>query len=194
MERAIDSRRAEFATARACARAALRRLGHPECAIPVGPRGEPRWPPGVVGSITHCAGYRAGAVASQADLLALGIDAEPNEPLPERIAAEVASEEELASIRRLAHAAPDVRWDRLLFSAKEAVYKAWFPLTHDRLGFDDAVLSIDAGTRTFSARLRVSKARLPSGEEPRALTGKWAVADGLILTAVAVVPARREHG
>jgi enterobactin synthetase component D / holo-[acyl-carrier protein] synthase len=47
-----------------------------------GPAGEPGWPPGVTGSITHCPGYRACAVARTEDLAAIGIDAEPDEELP----------------------------------------------------------------------------------------------------------------
>ena len=60
---AVDKRRLEFTTARACARVALGKLGLPPVPIVPGPRGAPRWPAGVVGSITHCAGYRACAVA-----------------------------------------------------------------------------------------------------------------------------------
>ena len=51
---AVDRRRREFATARACARAALAKLGVPAAPIVPGSRGAPQWPPGVVGSITHC--------------------------------------------------------------------------------------------------------------------------------------------
>src|SRR5690242_12311145 len=57
--RATELRRKEFATGRACARAALARLGRPSAAVLRGPGGAPQWPEGVVGSITHCVGYRA---------------------------------------------------------------------------------------------------------------------------------------
>ncbi len=80
--RAVEGRRREFTTVRHCARAALARLGVGPSAITKGDRGAPRWPEGVVGSMTHCAGYRGAAVARTADLTAIGIDAEPNEPLP----------------------------------------------------------------------------------------------------------------
>ena len=61
--RAVESRRLAFATARMCARRALGELGLPPAAIAHGERGEPVWPDGVAGTITHCAGYRAAAVA-----------------------------------------------------------------------------------------------------------------------------------
>ena len=47
--RAVDKRRREFTTARACARAALATLGLPPAPIVPGLRGAPQWPPGVVG-------------------------------------------------------------------------------------------------------------------------------------------------
>ena len=78
MGRATGKRRGEFATGRACARDALARLGRPPVAILPGDRGAPGWPPGIVGSITHCAGYRAAAVGPAADVLAIGLDAEPD--------------------------------------------------------------------------------------------------------------------
>ncbi|WP_405845207.1 4'-phosphopantetheinyl transferase [Streptomyces platensis] len=62
---AVDKRRREFTTARSCAREALRRLGHPTVPIPRGRSGAPLWPAGVVGSITHCQGYRSAAVVER---------------------------------------------------------------------------------------------------------------------------------
>jgi 4'-phosphopantetheinyl transferase EntD len=64
--KAVDKRRREFTTARGCARAALAALGLPPAPIVPGPRGAPQWPTGVVGSITHCAGYCAWALARTA--------------------------------------------------------------------------------------------------------------------------------
>jgi 4'-phosphopantetheinyl transferase EntD len=110
--RAIEKRRREFATGRACARAALARLGQPPVAILPGDRGSPGWPPGIVGSITHCTGYRAAAVGPAADVLAIGLDAEPDEPLPDGVLGVVslaAERERLAGSRRTGSAAAAVR-------------------------------------------------------------------------------------
>lgn len=63
-------RRAEFTAGRVCARTALARLGLPTAPVLAGRAGEPRWSAGVTGSITHCAGYRACAVARTTDLVA----------------------------------------------------------------------------------------------------------------------------
>jgi 4'-phosphopantetheinyl transferase EntD len=99
--RAVPSRRREYATARWCARRALGALGLPPVPLLSGQRGAPQWPAGVVGSMTHCAGYRAAAVAHSADFLGLGIDAEPDSPLPEGILESVSLERERAWVRAL---------------------------------------------------------------------------------------------
>jgi 4'-phosphopantetheinyl transferase EntD len=183
--RAVEKRRREFTTARACARSALERLGFAVVAIPTGTRGEPIWPAGVVGSITHCDRYRACAVARAAELASIGIDAEPNAALPRGLLGDIARPEELPRLGRLAQERPDVHWDRLLFSAKESVYKAWFPLAKRWLGFDDATIAFDPVAGTFTARLLVSSPQLDDGPL-RGFRGRWLVRDGIIATGIAV--------
>ena len=185
IERAVENRRREFTTARACAREALARLGEPGQPILSGPKGEPLWPAGIVGSITHCKGYRACAVARAGDILAVGIDAEPNQPLPDRLHGEIALPEEREWLRSLARQAPETHWDRLLFCIKESIYKAWFPLAERWLGFEDAVVSIDREQATFEARLLV-QGPLLGGRELRRFQGRWLVGDGLVMAAIAV--------
>ncbi|MFG2057207.1 4'-phosphopantetheinyl transferase [Micromonospora sp. NPDC048930] len=184
--KAVETRRREFVTARRCAREALDKLGHPPGPIRSGPRREPVWPAGVVGSITHCAGYRAAAVARVTDLAGLGIDAEPHDALPEGVRETVTVAGEPDLLRRLGRGHPTVHWDRLLFSAKESVYKAWYPLTGRWLGFEDAELSIDPAAGSFTARVLVDGTRADGGRPLTELRGRWLVARGLILTAVSV--------
>jgi 4'-phosphopantetheinyl transferase EntD len=170
-------RRAEFTAGRACARAALAGLGLPAMPVLAGRAGEPRWPAGVTGSLTHCAGYRACAVARAADVAGLGIDAEPDTGLPAGLIGSVANGAERAWIARQAATARPVRWDRLVFSAKEAVGKLWYPLTGHWPGFGQiSVFPDPAGT--FQARVA------GSGPAPAGLTGRWLARDGLIVTAV----------
>lgn len=184
--RAVPSRRAEFATARACARAALAQLGVAPAAILRGARGEPLWPAGIVGAMTHCAGYRAAAVARAADVVSLGMDAEPHLPMPgEGELRLVTVAEERRHLLELAARRPEVCWDRLLFSAKESVYKAWYPITGRWLGFEDAVITPDPDTGTFTARLLVP-GPVVAGKTLAGFDGTWTIQDGLIRTAVAV--------
>jgi 4'-phosphopantetheinyl transferase EntD len=177
---AVDSRRAEFAAARHCARLALRRLGVPDGPILRGPKREPLWPAGFVGSITHCTGYRAAAVARAAEVLTLGIDAEPHAPVPDRVVPRVLDEAERAW---MATAPQEIHWDRLIFSAKESVYKAWYPLAQRWLGFEDARVAIDPGAATFRARLLIE----PPPGVPTTFDGRYRVEDGLVVTAIAIL-------
>jgi 4'-phosphopantetheinyl transferase EntD len=183
--RAVERRRREFATGRACARAALARLGHPPVAILPGERGSPGWPPGIVGSITHCAGYRAAAVGKAAEVLAIGLDAEPDQPLPDGVLGAISLVAERASLGDLARSAPGPNWDRLLFCAKESVYKAWFPLTGRWLGFEQAHITLDPAAGTFTARLLVPGPEV-DGRELTGFEGRWLARDGLILAAICV--------
>jgi 4'-phosphopantetheinyl transferase EntD len=184
--RAAERRRKEFATARGCARAALARLGCPPVPVLPDRLGAPLWPDGVTGSITHCAGYRAAAVALTSDVVSLGLDAAPNAPLRDPDMLDViARDAERARLDGLAEAAPGVCWDQLLFSAKEAVYKAWYPLARCWLDFESADIEIDARAGTFSVRLAVPgppALTAPAG----VLRGCWLASTGLLLTAVVI--------
>lgn len=184
--RAVESRRREFVTARRCARTALAALGIPAAPIPTGPNRDPTWPAGVVGSITHCAGYRGAAVAGRGVLASLGIDAEPHAPLPDDVLDAVTVPAERAQLARLAARHPATCWDRLLFSAKESVFKAWFPLTRRMLGFEEAELSVDPAVGTFAARLLVPGTRVDGAPALTGVAGRFLVADALVLTAVTV--------
>ena len=187
VERALASRRAEFTTARTCAREALAALGAPAEAVPVGEKRAPVWPSGVVGSITHTRGFRGAAVAWRSVMRSVGIDAEVHDALPDGVLEAVSSEGERSALSALAAARPEVSWDRLLFSAKESVYKTWFPLTGRWLGFEDAEL-VPAVDGTFRARLLVEGPTV-DGVVVSAFDGRWAVDDGILVTAIAL-PAR----
>jgi 4'-phosphopantetheinyl transferase EntD len=192
--KAVAKRRAEYAAGRACARAALAALGAAPGPIPrdSDDRGAPVWPEGVVGSITHCDGYRAAAVAHAADILTLGIDAEPHDRLPEGVLNVIHSTDtERAALRARTAQAPHIHWDRLLFSAKETVYKAWYPYHHQMLGFEEAELLLagdpDAADRgTYTARLLIPGPLLAEGVGPAMFTGRWVARDGLVVTAITV--------
>jgi 4'-phosphopantetheinyl transferase EntD len=182
---AVESRRREFVTARRCAREALAKLRCAPTPIRTGPMREPQWPPGLVGSITHTTGFRAAAVARQSVYASIGIDAEQNGPLPDGVEEFVAVSEETAMLAALARRFPATHWARLLFSAKESVFKAWYPLTHRWLGFDDAHLSINP-LGVFAAKLLIDGTRGDGAAPLTELRGRFLVARGLIVTAVTV--------
>ncbi|MGW4161947.1 4'-phosphopantetheinyl transferase family protein [Streptomyces sp. NPDC004788] len=184
--RAVPSRRREFASVRLCAARALAELGVTYRPLVPGERGAPRWPEGVVGSMTHCRGYRAAVVARSDEAAAVGVDAEPDEPLPRGMLETVAPlPRERDRVHELTALRPRLCWDRLLFSAKEAVYKVWFPLTGRFLDFPEAEVRFDPWRGTFRADLAVPGPRV-GGRELRSLHGRWAAGRGLLVTAIAL--------
>jgi 4'-phosphopantetheinyl transferase EntD len=180
--RAVGKRRREFITGRWCARQALAGLGVAPVAIPRGDRGAPAWPPGIVGALTHCAGYRAAIVAPATAYMSVGLDAEPDEPLPDGVLDTISLPGERERLTRLA-AGPS--WERLLFSAKESVYKAWFPLARRWLDFTECDVTL-AEDGTFAARLLVA------GPVP-GFRGRWVAAGGLVATVIVQPAAVRPH-
>ncbi|MGW1168616.1 4'-phosphopantetheinyl transferase family protein [Streptomyces sp. NPDC002550] len=188
--RALTKRRREFAAARGCARRAMEKLGVPAQSVLRGERGAPRWPDGLIGSITHCEGYCAAALARVGDLASLGIDAEPHGPLPEEVRPAVHLPAEAERFARLSDRRPGVHWDTILFSAKESVYKAWFPLARTWLDFSEADIFLDPGPGdephgTLRAELLVPGPRV-GGRRVQVFDGRWAVRDGVVTTAVVV--------
>jgi enterobactin synthetase component D / holo-[acyl-carrier protein] synthase len=182
--KSVAKRRNEFITVRYCARQALGELGVPPVPILKGDKGQPCWPDGVVGSLTHCEGYRGAAVGRQGEVRSVGIDAEPHGVLPKGVLDAISLPAERAELQALP---PGLHWDRILFCAKEATYKAWYPVTRRWLGFEDAHIVFDVddtGTAGgFVSRILIDPAAL-SGPPLATLSGRWSVRDGLALTAI----------
>jgi 4'-phosphopantetheinyl transferase EntD len=184
--KSVAKRRNEFITVRHCARIALGELGLPPAPILKGDKGEPCWPEGVVGSLTHCTGYRGAVVGRTGEVRSVGIDAEPHDVLPNGVLGAISLPEERGEIPR--KLATGLHWDRILFCAKEATYKAWFPLTKRWLGFEDAHITFEPDgpgsvTGSFVSRILIDPQAL-SGPPLSALAGRWAVERGLVLTAI----------
>jgi 4'-phosphopantetheinyl transferase EntD len=188
---AAERRRREFAAVRACARVALAALGVPPVSVPpdVGAeqawaRRAPVWPEGVTGSMTHCDGYRAAAVSRLDVLASVGVDAEPHDRLPAGVRERVTLGEERTMLAALAAERDDVAWDRVLFSAKESVFKAWFPLAQRWLGFEECrvELDVDGGVR---ASLLVP-GPVVGGVRIGVLQGRWRALPTHVGTVIAV--------
>lgn len=180
------ARRLEFTAARLYARRALALLGVPPAPLLPGPDRQPLWPAGIVGSITHCETYCAAAVAPSNAFRSIGIDAEPNEPLPDDVLGYITIRRERTWLA--AHRHSSICWDRMLFSAKESAFKAWFAATHRWLDFTDAGVSILPNSQRFDVRIKPPVAA--RDERSIEFTGRYCVADGYILTAI-VLPVSR---
>jgi 4'-phosphopantetheinyl transferase EntD len=131
----VKVRRASGA-ARIIARELLGRFGHPRQAVPKDPSGAPIWPAGIVGSLSHDSDIAVAAAALRRDIAALGIDVEPAEPLPAELVDIVVTPRERLRL------ADDPYGGRLVFSAKEAVYKAVHPLDRTFLDHHDVEVDI----------------------------------------------------
>lgn len=208
---AVELRRAEFLTTRWCAHRALAAAGAPPLPLLRGADGEPVWPGGFVGSLTHVSSrpggrvrYRAAAVADAARWMALGIDAEQWAPLPDDVADMVCTPAERDATRELLPPASGHAANRLVFSIKESFYKARFPLTRMWLDFLDAEVRFDGpcavrpatgdpagndgtpGRGEVSGRFSVVVANDARRHRalPDLLDGRFLLRDSLVVTAV----------
>jgi len=173
-----DKRRRDFTLGRQCARQALIKLGIGPVPILRGNAREPQWPPGVCGSITHCEGYCAAVAALQSEIKSIGIDAECLRPLPYGVLERVTLETER---RWIENADSGMPWDVLLFSAKESVFKAWFPIVGSWLGFEQARIEFAPHAGAFRAII-LSAAPGAHSDAPTELTGRFHVDGDRVLT------------
>lgn len=181
MARATPARRYEFALGRRCAREALALLGGPRVAIPVGRFRDPVWPFGYVGSITHCQGFCAAAVArtlpgnSSGGIRGIGLDSEPAVPLPEELTGVICTANECVWLA--SRHGDGMPWDRLFFCAKESAYKCLFPTTHRFLEFRDIAVRFDPEHGSFDVTL-------PSlYDSPSHMHGRYSIRDDVLLAA-----------
>lgn len=118
-EETFDSPDLKISRTRGAARIVARELlSRAECAVPNGPSGAPIWPPGIVGSLAHDSDVAVAAVALQREFAGIGIDIEPAEALPAGVVKTIATPWEQLSLNAYVYGG------RLLFVAKEAVFKA----------------------------------------------------------------------
>ncbi|SPF79478.1 4'-phosphopantetheinyl transferase family protein [Pseudoprimorskyibacter insulae] len=180
ISRAIVRRRSEFAAGRTAARKALNKLGLPDVEIPMAEDRSPVWPRGFTGSISHTDTACIAVAAHDLHVRAIGIDLEPAQPMGFDQDGAVCSSRELA---RMPHD-PAIA-ERMLFSAKEAAYKAQFMLSRTLFGFNGLELSATDGTHLH---LTFQRAVTPFAKGERITIRQWHN-DAMILS-LAVLPSR----
>jgi 4'-phosphopantetheinyl transferase EntD len=148
--RGYEKKKLEFALGREAARLALRQIGFESGpAVLRGSGGEPLWPIGVAGSISHCYPWSVAVVGQHSNDLAVGIDLESVDRLREiDISNLICSDKELQWVQE-----GEIR-ERLLmvFSAKEAVYKAFYPIYQRYIDFKEVELSWLSDQGCFRAK------------------------------------------
>lgn len=152
---AVAKVRRQSGAARLVARALLQRVGWAPAAIPRSAAGAPLWPEGIAGSLAHDATFAVAVVAATDDVMVLGIDIEPDLPLPDDLDLLVSTPRER---RRYP---PSLLKSRLLFTAKEAVYKAVHPIDGIFLDFQDIEIDLSGQVAevSYGRRLAVRTAR-----------------------------------
>jgi len=185
IERARAERMLEFRAGRHCARRALSALGGAGPVLRAEDR-SPVWPAGFVGSIAHTRermdGWAGAVVARAAEVRSLGLDAERDTPLEEKLWERVLVPEERADLARVA---PEERGvlAKVVFSAKESFYKAQHPLSRTFLEFTDARVTLDPASGTFALALLREAGPFPAG---RVFEGRWARGAGLVVTSCVI--------
>ena len=178
---AAPRRREHFAAGRICAREAMQLLGHPVDRLLRADSGAPAWPPGYVGSIAHCEG-RALAIVAKASSpwQAVGVDVEPDRPLPADVAGYALTAAERERFARQPGGLDTL--GLLAFSAKECVHKCVHPLRAAFLEFDE--VEIDIAGDGFNVLPLSMTAR--SAFDGLRGEGRWLRADGFVWTALAL--------
>ncbi len=155
---AAPKRRREFATGRLLARKALAQLGVEGFPLLRGEDRSPIWPDGVVGSITHCKGYCGVAVARTKAVASLGVDVEVLEPLDPELLRVVCTDGEIARLNRGSGLQPGIL-AKIIFSAKESVFKCVHTITRTFLDFPDCEIILHLEQSTFSVKFNHSDLR-----------------------------------
>ncbi len=189
---AVLKRRVEFAAGRFCAREALRvcEPARGDETVGIGENREPCWPVGVVGAISHTAGYAAAAVARSEHVGGVGLDIERwmDAGAPARIRSMIVVDDELEALEAQTGWSPSELLT-LVFSAKESVYKCLYPEVLRYFGFHCACIErVDAARGVFAVRLTEQLAdRLPAGMQ---LEGRFHRRDDVVITALTTAPRR----
>lgn len=176
--RAIDKRRREFAAGRHAVRQAMALAGLPPAPVLVGQDRAPIWPEGTVGGITHTASCAIAVAGHIGAVRSIGVDVEEDTPLKEKLLGEICLPGEIAWLN--AQADP-LRLAKLIFSAKEAAYKAQYPFSRTVFGFSGMETDWDMATGQFTARFTRAVAPFAVGHE---ISGRFAMGQELIITGV----------
>lgn len=173
---AVEARQREYAAVRELARALLSDFGEPPQPTPTLRSRAPQFPPGFVGSLSHGAGLALAVMARECDLLSIGCDIEPREPLPVEVAERVLRPSERAALRDR-----PVWFDRLVFSAKEAAFKAQHGLSEGFPEFREIAITLDGKGRGLLAELCTDVGSLARGSR---FVGTACIADKWLATFV----------
>ncbi|MES9828173.1 MAG: 4'-phosphopantetheinyl transferase superfamily protein [Candidatus Thiodiazotropha sp.] len=143
----VVKRQRQFRAGRNAAHAALEQLNAPSGPLLRGEKRQPTWPLGFLGSISHCDDRCVVVCALEGEVVSLGIDVEPLQPLKPGIGRYIDTEEEKVFMQHHGDLP-----QRLIFSAKESLYKCYYPLVGRFFGFQSVTLDVDISRQRFQFR------------------------------------------
>lgn len=151
IQNAPKSRQLEFLNGRNNAHLALQTLqfNSPK-AILIGKNREPLWPISIVGSITHCEGYCAAVVAYKKNIIGVGIDAELNSNLSDKLTLTTQTINEINKNKSLVSMNKNICVNKLIFSAKESAFKFIHSFIQEYINFNVIEISLNFDTKSFS--------------------------------------------
>ncbi len=159
MHKVASPRKQEFIAGRYCASEAAKEIGFNLVNLPSAATREPIWPEGIIGSISHSKLMAISCVSDSKNLSSIGIDAEELIKLEmlKDIEKVIATQDEL----KLISSTDNQTGVTILFSAKESLYKALFPLVRTFIDFNEVKLvSFDFAEKTFELQLVSTNAAL----------------------------------
>ena len=182
VQNAIAKRRREFSTGRYCAHGALRDLGVESGPILSGEKREPLWPVGIKGSISHSSTNAVAVVSRDPLLISVGLDVESAEAISDRIRDMVCTKQDIENLG--IYVDNPIYW-KLIFSAKESIYKCLFPIVRKWIGFSHANLQFDFPSGRFIIKMDESL------EIPRdyldAMQGRFILSKSQLFTCVEII-------
>lgn len=185
-------RQRELATGRELARRALAAMGRPTAAIPIGTDRAPRWPEGVVGSISHTSELCAVALVERGRLQALGLDLELETALGPETWPSVLTPAELARLETRPRT-ERLHWATLTLSAKESFHKLMQPRVGETLDFLDAEVWVEAPLGPVAGRFWVEVAAAPARASSGRFEGRFVFTRGHVVSAMALGGAADPH-
>jgi 4'-phosphopantetheinyl transferase EntD len=179
---AAEKRRREFRAGRHCAHAALQKLGIENRTVRRGERGEPLWPAGVCGSISH-AGERCVAIAAhRRDYLSIAVDIERDRLIKDDTLERISHESERLQLARAPEKFSSINVRALLFSIKECVHKVYYPLNRHTLDFDDVEVAFDWENYLFDVVVTQAPSQVMC--DIKTLSGRFGAEPGYVYSTI----------
>ena len=186
--RAVPKRVQEFTAGRLCARRVLAEFGVRGFPVRAAEDRQPVWPARLIGSITHTDGFCAAVAADKTQVAAIGMDTELAGGVKTELWPGICTRSEIGWLQSLPQS-QQAAAATLIFTAKESFYKCQYPLTRERLGFQDATVEVAAwgaarGAFTVHANRSVAFARYAT----LPMSGEFLLHEQFVTAGMAALP------